>query len=335
MLLHSQTLQQWQLQQTCVSSSVASSCDGKLFRACRAWNEFQSQQWRCRIHNFTQPWIYRTATTTRKMRLLFPRAGLDGNTENGRNESILSTKGFCIIEGPETVMDFACLQLQEIQENIKSRRNAIFLLLEEVRRLRIQQRIKSLEESSCEEENEMPEFKSFIPFLPPLTSNTLRQYYATCLMLMAGIIMFGGLVAPMLELKLGPGGTSYKDFISNAHLPSQLSEVDPIVASFSGGAVGVISSLIVVEINNVKQQEDKTCKYCCGTGYLACARCSATGLCIPNAVATNHSSVQGSSSARAERCPNCSGTAKVMCPTCLCTGMAMANESNPRFDPFD
>jgi hypothetical protein len=38
------------------------------------------------------------------------------------------------------------------------------------------------------------------------------------------------------------------------------------VASFSGGAVGVISALMVVEINNVKQQELKRCKYCLGTG---------------------------------------------------------------------
>jgi hypothetical protein len=44
------------------------------------------------------------------------------------------------------------------------------------------------------------------------------------------------------------------------------SEVDPIVASFSGGAVGVITSLMVVELNNVKQQEHKRCKYCHGTG---------------------------------------------------------------------
>lgn len=44
------------------------------------------------------------------------------------------------------------------------------------------------------------------------------------------------------------------------------SQVDPIVASFSGGAVGVISALMVVEINNVKQQEHKRCKYCLGTG---------------------------------------------------------------------
>ena len=38
------------------------------------------------------------------------------------------------------------------------------------------------------------------------------------------------------------------------------------MASFSGGAVGVISALMVVEINNVKQQEKKRCKYCLGTG---------------------------------------------------------------------
>lgn len=38
--------------------------------------------------------------------------------------------------------DFAKLQLEEISQNISARRNKIFLLMEEVRRLRIQQRIK-------------------------------------------------------------------------------------------------------------------------------------------------------------------------------------------------
>lgn len=39
---------------------------------------------------------------------------------------------FCIIEGPETVQDFAKMELQEIQDNIRSRRNKIFLHMEEV-----------------------------------------------------------------------------------------------------------------------------------------------------------------------------------------------------------
>ena len=34
-----------------------------------------------------------------------------------------------------------------------------------------------------------------------------------------------------------PAGASYYDFIASMGLPSQLAEVDPIVASFCGGAV--------------------------------------------------------------------------------------------------
>jgi hypothetical protein len=48
----------------------------------------------------------------------------------------------------------------------------------------------------------------------------------------------------------------------------QISQVDPIVASFSGGAVGVISALMLIEANNVEQQEKKRCKYCHGTGMV-------------------------------------------------------------------
>lgn len=256
------------------------------------------------------------------------------------SESIASdtnAAGFCIIEGPETVQDFAKMELQEIQDNIRSRRNKIFLQMEEVRRLRIQQRIKSAELGLKEEqETEFPDFPSFIPFLPPLNSSNLRLYYASCFSLIAGIMIFGGLLAPTLELKLGLGGTSYADFIHSMHLPMQLSQVDPIVASFSGGAVGVISALMVVEINNVKQQEDKRCKYCLGTGYLACARCSSTGaLVLVEPVSTLNGGDQPLSPPRTERCPNCSGSGKVMCPTCLCTGMAMASEHDPRIDPFD
>ncbi|KAL2897252.1 Protein ORANGE chloroplastic [Bienertia sinuspersici] len=314
-----------------------------------------------------------------------------------------ANSAFCIIEGPETVQDFDKMEMQEIQDNIRSRRNKIFLLMEEVRRLRIQQRIKSAELGIVqdEQENELPSFPSFIPFLPPLSSANLKQYYATCVSLIAGIMIFGGLLAPSLELKLGVGGTSYADFIQSMHLPMQLSpwnvlpanpwnmlravlmdctdpwansvpnwvnrhamsltrdtrlfyhvaanaiclitvyfancsQVDPIVASFSGGAVGVISALMVVEINNVKQQEHKRCKYCLGTGYLACARCSSTGsLVLIEPVSTVNSDDQPLSPPKTERCSNCSGSGKVMCPTCLCTGMAMASEHDPRIDPFD
>lgn len=74
--------------------------------------------------------------------------------------------------------------------------------------------------------------------------------------------MFGALVAPFLEVHLGLGGTSYQDFISSMALPSQLAAVDPIVASFCGGAVGVLSMLLIVELNNIKQQARRRCLYC-------------------------------------------------------------------------
>lgn len=47
-----------------------------------------------------------------------------------------------------------------------------------------------------------------------------------------------------------------------AHLPAQLAEVDPIVASFCGGAVGVLSTLMLVEANNSKMQAAHRCIYC-------------------------------------------------------------------------
>lgn len=262
----------------------------------------------------------------------------NGGEKNPDEPDELGTSSFCIIEGPETIQDFAKMQLQEIQDNVRSRRNKIFLFMEEIRRLRVQQRIKSadMRDVNDDDENEMPDISSSIPFVPRLTMTTLKQLYATCFLFIAGIIIFGGLLAPTLELKLGVGGTTYEDFIRNMHLPLQLSQVDPIVASFSGGAVGVISALMVVEVNNVEQQEGKRCKYCHGTGYLACARCHNTGaIVVVDPIARVDGSDRPLQLPTTERCPNCSGAGKVMCPTCLCTGMAMASEHDPRIDPFD
>ncbi len=57
-------------------------------------------------------------------------------------------------------------------------------------------------------------------------------------------------------------GTSYRDFITTMHLPAQLAEVDPIVASFCGGAVGVLSTLMLLESNNAAVQAKRRCFYC-------------------------------------------------------------------------
>ncbi|KAM2104619.1 hypothetical protein ACFX1R_015201 [Malus domestica] len=137
----------------------------------------------------------------------------------------LSLSKFISPQGPETLQDFVQMQLQEIQDNIRSRRNKIFLLMEELRRLRVQHRIRMAKDmdAACEEEsNEMPDIPSTIPFLPHITPKTLKQLYLTSLSVISTVIVFGGLIAPSLELKLGIGGTSYEDFIRSMHLPLQL-----------------------------------------------------------------------------------------------------------------
>jgi hypothetical protein len=106
------------------------------------------------------------------------------------------------------------MQSQEIEDNIKGRRNKIFLLMEEVfsfadyvfhlsnssypfvallrqhcevlcmgklnqvRRLRVQQRIRTSESKDANtEENEMPEIPSTIPFMPDAVTNSTHLFF--------------------------------------------------------------------------------------------------------------------------------------------------------------
>ena len=80
--------------------------------------------------------------------------------------------------------------------------NPVLILTFQVRRLRVQQRIKGLKsdaENGSEESDEMPHMPSSIPFLPPVTKSTLRQLYTTSLSFISGIIVFGGLIAPTVS----------------------------------------------------------------------------------------------------------------------------------------
>ncbi|KAK9821098.1 hypothetical protein WJX81_003719 [Elliptochloris bilobata] len=199
-------------------------------------------------------------------------AAADAVAPAGPSDSTALPDNFCIIESRESVRDFAKLQLDEINKNIEARRNKIFLLMEEVRRLRIQQRLKGGEKTAEEEVGE-ERYPSVVPFLPPLTDATIREYFRFYIASVGTLVLFGGLLAPMLEVRLGLGGTTYGEFIRSLHLPQQLAQVDPIVASFCGGAVGVLSTLMVVEANNAKAQAERRCVYCGGTGYIICGSC--------------------------------------------------------------
>ena len=250
------------------------------------------------------------------------------SSENGERPPRVRAGIGSIIEGRDNIKDFEALQLEEIEMNIGSRRNRIFLLLEEVRRLRVQRRLKLSVSSGAKKasgegdvRSERPPtsipFDSALPFLPQLSQSKLTQYYVLYACAVSAVILFGGLVAPILELRLGLGGTTYLDFIRGAHLPQQLADVDPIVASFSGGAVGVLTTLLLIEVNNAREQVKKRCVYCEGKGYLSCASCGGQG------------GAEGGGT-----CPFCSGAGKVMCPSCLCTGMTVSTEHDPRIDPW-
>lgn len=114
------------------------------------------------------------------------------------------------------MQDFAGYDSQEIQQSIQTRRTRIFLLMEEVRRLRIEQRLKvggimlSMQshawpthgrptqtkpclqmfaqggDVSQAQELAQEKFNSALPFLPPLEEKTLFNYYRWVLLCPAG-----------------------------------------------------------------------------------------------------------------------------------------------------
>lgn len=61
-------------------------------------------------------------------------------------------------------------------------------------------------EVNAEDELAQEEYVSALPFLPPLNEKTLNTYYAVYGLFFAGVIAFGGIAAPILEVKLGLGG---------------------------------------------------------------------------------------------------------------------------------
>lgn len=50
------------------------------------------------------------------------------------------------------------------------------------------------------------EYPSSIPFFPPVNEKTIQSYINLYAVTVAAIILFGGLVAPTLELHMGLGG---------------------------------------------------------------------------------------------------------------------------------
>ena len=113
------------------------------------------------------------------------------------SETTALPENFCIIEGANTILDFSKLQVDDIQQNLESRRQKVFLLMEEMRRLRVQLRIKSTG-SAYEEENmvQKSEFQSVVPGFPVLTEDSISDYRIYWGATVLFFLLFGGLFAP-------------------------------------------------------------------------------------------------------------------------------------------
>jgi hypothetical protein len=58
-------------------------------------------------------------------------------------------------------------------------------------------------------EIEQQKYLSALPFLPPLTEKSLTTYYTIYGAFFGAVILFGGLLAPLLEVRIGVGGESW------------------------------------------------------------------------------------------------------------------------------
>lgn len=58
---------------------------------------------------------------------------------------------------------------------------------------------------------------SALPLMPPLSQKTLNTYYTAYAGLVGGIIAFGALVAPILEVRLGFGGERQSGAVRGRH----------------------------------------------------------------------------------------------------------------------
>lgn len=55
-------------------------------------------------------------------------------------------------------------------------------------------------------EVEQQKYLSALPFLPAISEKTLKTYYTFYAAFFGAVIMFGGLLAPLLEVRIGLGG---------------------------------------------------------------------------------------------------------------------------------
>ncbi|KAI7845362.1 hypothetical protein COHA_001069 [Chlorella ohadii] len=182
------------------------------------------------------------------------------------------------LDQPDNVKDFATLQamMEEIQANIALRQDTISLLTGEVTRLKGQMQSAqglSSDNGSYSSNSHAAALPAPVSngraaaaaALPPAVSFPTPSFSAPAAASplpsvfsgdgkkdvglygasVAAVVFFAGVVAPVLEDKVGLGGPAYYDFIASRGLPTQMAEVDPIIASHAGGAVGIMTAQLL------------------------------------------------------------------------------------------
>ena len=77
-----------------------------------------------------------------------------------------------------------------------------------------------------------------------------------------------------------------------------MQEMEAMSAAFIGGTVGIMGTLVALEIKNTKDLSLESCPYCMGHGKILC------GTCL------------GSCKVDGGPCPNCGATGDVLCINC-------------------
>lgn len=177
---------------------------------------------------------------------------------------------YTIADSPDALKDFSELQsmMDEIQKNIVARQDKISLLTEEVKLLkgrmgmaesRMNSRGWSFDSNGSSQQAGLILSKlqngdmsaaigqdaSFVEQL--LSDKALQSSTASYALAVAAVVFTGGVVAPVVEEKLGLGAAAYYDYIASQDLPVTLAEVDPVTSAVSGGAVGVLTAQLLDE----------------------------------------------------------------------------------------
>ncbi|CAM9794580.1 unnamed protein product [Discosporangium mesarthrocarpum] len=104
--------------------------------------------------------------------------------------------------------------------------------------------------------------------------------------------------------------------------PNIVFNVNDWLAAMAGGSVGVMGTLIQLELKQERLKTRRNCPYCSGTGKLPCARCCGGGVVLVKSPVTG--------SVVSLPCPTCGGKKTVECLNCRGDGRAVPRELDPK-----